>query len=825
MRLSTAWQFLLLLSVTSKVFGATPSRPHKKIASGSGIRSITDGVSNIQSPSQYSPTQRVNVITTITNTFPNLGVEISSLLRQEGVSSCNEFMDKKFKPKEESEGSYKSPPHNVTIPLTIRDEDKTLDKFKSVLYESMAALRKDGKAPRDNNDEEKEIWDTLSVLGYLLVQKLHPLIVSKCDDGEFQCKTIDQLGKELRGVYRMLKEGKVKTGLSNEVEGGVIVRMYRQYLDLQLEDDIDIYDEEADEEDKKRISVKKAREYLISNHDEDVAVYFTVDEQMEMVQSDDSLMEIVKAIGMISPAFAGWDESMLDKRSEEIINYGFEAVCACSFGGSKYHNVMEMFFNLGSTTLRQMIELPSTVMNQLVVELLRRRTLSPEQIKCIFTWQTLISAVRKKGVELRADTDISSNIKTGYGVGDMIRDFHPDDPASFLQLLENQILFGSKSISYIDAYPSQSYAQVVTAAQDIVSVLESDTDIDDKQDEIITHVQSLYGLDRYDDPKGSNAYVNAVNNTLVKVEQEANIGMLVIENTMKDVSKFNDIFPTYKNTLHIKNADETFAGSILSDNNDSTLILTLPSLHLMRGVKVTDKQRFVTRQAQLSIMKCLCDAGMVSDTALETQQKAAYSQLLWTEGIGVNDAKAVMSDESNIDKCDGSSEKGRMVVLGSLSRITPVKEGVDFIGKLMSGKYVFNADSMPHLRKNVTENSIDNVVVACLVAALGLDNFASVMDIGYGINRKSTGMDFLGDGKTFSDWLTALKGSLGRCEESRDNIQRRYGLRDGNEGGEEVGDGGEVEEGGEVVDGDEGESSSDEEELPFAVFGAAPTRG
>ena len=250
--------------------------------------------------------------------------------------------------------------------------------------------------------------------------------------------------------------------------------------------------------------------------------------------------------------------------------------------------------------------------------------------------------------------------------------------------------------------------------------------------------------------------------------------MLVIENTMKNVSKFDTIFPGYKNTLHIKNADETFAGSILSDNNDSPLILTLPSLHLMRGVKVTDKQRFVTRQAQLSIMKCLCDAGMVSDTALETQQKAAYSQLLWTEGIGVNDAKAVMSDESNIDKCDGSSEKGRMVVLGSLSRITPVKEGVDFVGKFMSGKYVFNPDSKPSLRKAETVDSIDNVVVACLIAELGLANFAVMLDIGYGINSRLTGTDFLGDGKQFSHWLTSLKISLGRCEETRNNMQGRF---------------------------------------------------
>jgi len=756
MRLAGAALYFLLATSIPGVLGAS-SPPSKKIASGSGIHG-TDRLSIIPSLSSGQSS----------SSTPQSGI-IDTLLSEHGASSCKEFVENVFSKSEEKSGdNYIPPPNDVTIPIPIRGKDEALDKFKSMLPVTKKFLNRNGRGPRDNNEMEKDNWDTLSVLGYSLVERLYPLVKSKCDtNGKFQCRTIDQLkvGEDLRGTYRLYdsENNIVKTGLSNEVMGGIIKRTFEQLVGKELDDD-----EEADEEDKKGITVAQAKNILVKNHKEDVAFYFTVDEQMEMVKEDKVIMEIVEAIAMLAPAFAGWDESLSEKRNQEILNFGFEAVCACSFSGSKYHNVMEMFFTLGSTTLREMIKLPSTEMNQLVVELLRSRRLTPEQIKCIFTWQHATNAVRRKGVELRADTDNSSNIKTGDGVSDMIRDFHSDDPASFLQLLENQIIFGSKSISYEDAYPSQSYAQAVAAADGIVNVLESDRN--NKQDEIITHVQTLCGLDRYDDPQGSNAYVNAVNDALVKAEREVNSGLLVIEDTMKDVSKFDTIFPAYKKTLRIKNDDGSVAGTIYTDNNDSPLILTLPSLHLMRGAKVTDKQRFVTRQAQLSIMKCLCDAGIVRDTtALETQQKAAYSQLLWTEGMGNNDAKEVMSNESDINKCDGSSEKGRMVVLGSLCRRN-VKEGVDFIGKLMSGKYVFDADSNPSLGKNVTNVSIDNVIVACLVAELRLANFARMMDIGYGINSDVAGVDFLKEGTSFSNNWLCLKHRI----ECGNKVQQRW---------------------------------------------------
>ena len=824
MRLATALHFLLLFSIASKVFGAS-SRPLKKRAITDGISSITDGVLSIQSPSQSSP-QPVNVITTIANTFPDLGAEIKSLLREENVSSCKEFKDKMFnKPKEKSKGNYQPPPNDVTIPLTIRDEDETLDKFKSILYETMTTLRKDGLGPRDDNDKEEEIWDTLAVLGYLLVQKLHPLVDSKCVNGEFQCKTIDKfkVGDELRGVYRMFKGGIVKTGLSNEVEGGVIVRMYRQCLGLQLEDDIDIYDEEADDADKKRISVKDAKEYLESHHEEDVAVYFTVDEQIEMVQSDESIMDIVKAIGMIASPFAGWDESMLDKRNEEILNYGFEAVCASSFGGSKYHNVMEMFFCLGSASLRKLIEPPT--LNKKAIEILNSYGLSKDEIKVVLTWQHATSALRTKREKLSNSTNASDNM-LGGAIGDCIHGFRPGDYAGFLKKYELLKTFDTEAITCLDDYQSETYAKVVAVANELNNILASDNICDETKKSLLRDsIKTLNGLKRYDKPKDDGAYEKYANNVLKEAKEVvSNNGMIVLEKVLKEVATdFETIFPTHCIESIIKNADGTEAGTLYSTEDTSLApVLVTPSWHVRRGVNNSDGDRAVVGRSQLTIMTLMnqLDNKIVSDDALAAQVKSLYTQLLWTEGIkGCTIGEAITDRKL---KCGGSSHKGRIVTLPiNTSRGDVVRSGVLFISKMMSGKSVF--DSVSGLQNNVNSDvSIDNVVVACSIAELGLANFARMMDIGYGLNSQNTGIV---DGDSFSEGWLDLEHRL-KCEESRKNIQVRYGPRDDNEGqgsgdddGEEIGDGGEVE------DGDEGESSSDEEELPFAVFGAAPTRG
>ena len=344
-------------------------------------------------------------------------------------------------------------------------------------------------------------------------------------------------------------------------------------------------------------------------------------------------------------------------------------------------------------------------------------------------------------------------------------------------------------------------------------------------------IKKLNGLERYDKPK-EDAYNEYANDVLEKAKDEVgNNGMIVLEYALKELAtNFGKTFSTHDIIITIKNADGTEAGELHSTKDKSLApALVTNSWHVCRGVDNSDGDRAVVGQSQVTIMALLnqLDNKIVSDDALATQVKSLYTQLLWTEGIeGHTIGEAIKNREL---KCGGSSNKGRIATLPiNTSQGDVAKSGLAFIRDVMSGKSVF--DSVSGLQNNVKSDvSIDNVIVACLIAELRLDNFARMMDIGYGINRTSTGMDFLGNGKTFSQWLTALKSSLGRCEESRDNIQRRYGPSDDEIGDvEEVGDEeeGEVGDGGEVEDGDEGESSSDEEEeLPFHAFGAAPTRG
>ena len=275
-------------------------------------------------------------------------------------------------------------------------------------------------------------------------------------------------------------------------------------------------------------------------------------------------------------------------------------------------------------------------------------------------------------------------------------------------------------------------------------------------------------------------------------------------------------FHTHDVTSSIKNADGTEAGLLHSaEDKSSAPALIIHSMHVIRGVKNSDGDRAVVGQSRVSIMTLLnqLDNKIVSDDALAAQVKSLYTQLLLTEGIeGHTIGEAIMDRKM---KCGGSSNKGRISTLPmNTSQGDVARSGVPFVSNVMSGKSVF--DSVNGLKNNVESDvSFDNVAVVCLIAELGLDNFASVMDIGYGINRENTEID---DSISFSDGWLKLKLRL-ECEQSSNKMQVMYGPREGNEG---IGD----DNGEEIGDGDEGESSSDEEEeLPFAVFGAAPTRG
>ena len=248
--------------------------------------------------------------------------------------------------------------------------------------------------------------------------------------------------------------------------------------------------------------------------------------------------------------------------------------------------------------------------------------------------------------------------------------------------------------------------------------------------------------------------------------------MIVLEYALKEsATNFGKTFSTHDVISIIKNADGTEAGTLYSTKDKSLApVLVTNSWHVIRGVKNSDGARAVVGQSRLSIMTFLnqLDNKIVSDIALTTQVKSLYTQLLWTEGIsGRTIGEAIMDRKL---KCGGSSNKGRIATLPmNTSQGDVAKRGLNFIGKMMSGKSVF--DSVSGLQNNVNSDvSIDNVVVACLIAELGLANFVRMMDIGYGLNSQITGID---DGDSFSEGWLDLEYKL-KLEESKNNMQGRF---------------------------------------------------
>lgn len=248
--------------------------------------------------------------------------------------------------------------------------------------------------------------------------------------------------------------------------------------------------------------------------------------------------------------------------------------------------------------------------------------------------------------------------------------------------------------------------------------------------------------------------------------------MIVLEYALKEsATNFGKTFSTHDVISIIKNADGTEAGTLYSTKDKSLApVLVTNSWHVIRGVKNSDGARAVVGQSRLSIMTFLnqLDNKIVSDTALAAQVKSLYTQLLWTESFkGCTIGEAIMDRKL---KCGGSSNKGRRVTLPmNTSSGDVAKRGLNFIGKMMSGKSVF--DSVSGLQNNVNSDvSIDNVVVVCSIAELGLANFASVMDIVYGLNSENTGIV---DGDSFSDGWLDLEHRL-KCEQTKNNMQGRF---------------------------------------------------
>ena len=448
--------------------------------------------------------------------------EISQLLNNFSVTNINALS------KQLLAGAENAPTKasdNVLLPIQMLDKELGLKRLLFMLNLTMKELIKDDRGPHGPHiEDENDIWDHVVVLTYIFLDKMYPKIEALCDDdGFFRPKNITGLVDELRGVYRMFVSNDrcayVKTGLSNVVETGVIGRMYIQCSGVVVEDD-----EEYDE-DKKKISLKEARDYLMTNQPEHFAVYLSVDESMELVNNDLLLLEIVNTIAMLSPAFY-WDGTLYQKRNEEITNYLMEALFASFFPG-KAGFIMEMVLNLGTTSLRHIMTQPSTEINAEPIKFLRSLFLAAGEpvdlatwIKLILSWQHTTQALRQKQLD-------TNNVEVDNIINTMIRPFHVAWPAGFLNKHEFQTYFNLKLMPHEDCSQSITYAEVVKVRNVIVDVLISSHDDEYKKSEIITAIKSLNGLPRYDEPKMDDAYKNKCINVVTSaINDDANSGTI-----------------------------------------------------------------------------------------------------------------------------------------------------------------------------------------------------------------------------------------------------------------------------------------------------------
>ena len=665
---------------------------------------------------------------------------------------------------------------DISLPLKIKSEKAALDKCIYLLEKTKHNLRENERGPITK--EEVDMWETMSVLTYLFVKNVHPLFRDKfCDDaGMFIMRLISDLDGEYRGVYRLFTGKGMKAGLSNTVYGGIIIRIYVQLIGMKYGQEEEDNDEYEEEEDNKRVKLKEAREYLEEHGASKARYYLDLKESGELIKANQLLSDIITAIGAISPAYY-WNPTNKTKRDEELLNYLMECSCGSFFSGFNY--VMEMPLNLGTPSLRAIVTLPSSDKNIQAVQLLRN-VRSIQDIAFIFSWQPSISAVRKKRSTL-VNSDNVNEQATGKAVGALIKEFYVKDPEGFLKLYEFKMLFDDDSITFQDCYESETYAKASRASDNITAILKNDS-LDDvqKPPAIIGEINKLIGLERYDEPTDANAYAKASNELIVESMKNTNTppGMIMTTHVTRDLVKDNT--KKYNQEVVIKNHDGSKAEAALmhcTTDKSVPLLASLASPHLIRGGKYSIVQRAKNGQSYNSFMMCLHQAGLVENfETVVNQVKYLYTLLLWTEAFGPS-IKDLMADP----KLDhgGSVEKGRMATLPLGMSRDPVKSKVAFLAKLVRGKKLDNAvveGHVKHLQINDygalwDDDCMDSVVVACLVAELGLHNFAHMMDVVFGINEQSVGMPMHNN---FENWLAGLQFGLYQAKETQGKLQQAW---------------------------------------------------
>ena len=433
--------------------------------------------------------------------------------------------------------------------------------------------------------------------------------------------------------------------------------------------------------------------------------FYNLAESMEMNAKSPLLKEIVELAALITPSLQVHNDNKEDANAEGT-NFFMESSLSSMFSCSP-GPVLEKPLNLGSTTVRGICQSPPQDIS------VHNEEFTNELETCVkfillFTWPTEKEALYAY-IEQRLDPEKDKD--TLLALKAMIL---PRHPSKFLKLYETQTLFDNSTLlqQYVDAYGSEGFEAVKQAAKIIITAIQSND-----KDAIYTAIASLDKKSplgaRYLHPTNKAAYSAAVEKQLEEAKDAAcDNEIIVIEQTsieqLSEEAKTEHL-PTNSEKLTLLNNDNSVAGTLYKYkyNSKTIKIIVTPSWHCIRGHNNTLEGRINNGQSYITFMRSLTNANISSSAALLKQVQIFQAQLIEMEGFG---------NLEEDKKCKGSVWKAiRNALPKDLCR-DPIRGGVVGLGKKIS-----------------PVNGIDSLKVVCLMAVLGVDNFLTMMKIGYDI--------------------------------------------------------------------------------------------
>jgi len=451
----------------------------------------------------------------------------------------------------------------------------------------------------------------------------------------------------------------------------------------------------------------------------DVAGFFyNLAESLKMNDESPLLKEIVELATLITPSLQ-WHSDNKEDAKGEATNYFMEASLSSMFSCIP-GPVLEKLLNLGSTTVRGICQSPSREIADRNEEFTSEVS-GTEEFDHILSWTTEKSSAYAVLLKLKQDGVDDATI---LAIEAMIRPMHKGE---FLQWYEIQTLFdGSSTLNrFVNAYGSEGFKAVEQAADEIRKAISSNAKPELIQQVFYTAIASIDKKSslgaRYIEPTDKSAYRDGCYTTLKNKRDAASTSnkkkIIVTENeVIKQLSNEEkaELLPPDSKKCHLYNNDGSIACTLYKYkyNGKTIKIIVTPSWHCIRGHNNKVQGRINNGQSYITFMRSLTNANISSSASLRKQVQIFYAQLIEMEGFG--------NLEEGAKNCTGSVWKAIRNALPKNLCSDPIRGGVVGLGKKIS-----------------PVNGIDSLKVVCLVAVLGVDDFLTMMKIGYDIEFSS----------------------------------------------------------------------------------------